>query len=279
MDTFKTPKPPRLSVELRAGTLTVDTAETNETTVEITPLNDTDVTLEALIATTVDQRGDDVVVHVPNRFSFIGRSPRLAVTITAPHGSRLGVKTGSADVVAMGQFGTSTVSTGSGDLTLGDFGDSLRINSGSGAVRVSSVARDVVVKTGSGDIDVVEIEGEATLSSGSGDVVVGGATRGLDAKTGSGNITVGTAPRDLRVTTASGDIRIDVATEGEVRAKAASGDIHAGVATGTAAWLEVRTVSGRVASGLDTGGEPAADERRVRLELTTVSGDIKLERV
>jgi DUF4097 and DUF4098 domain-containing protein YvlB len=279
MDTFPTPTPPRLTIEVRSGTLNIDTADVDVTTVDLAPLNDSDITMEALAATTVEQHGDDIVVIVPNRFGFIGRSPRLAVTITAPHGSRLGIKSGSADIVATGRFGTATVSTGSGDVTLGDCLDSLRVNSGSGDVRVASVAADVVVKTGSGDIDIVDIEGQATLNSGSGDVVVGGANRGLMAKTASGNITVGSAPPDLQATTASGDIRIDLASEGEVRAKAASGDIHAGVAAGTAAWLDVRTVSGRVASALDQGGEPTDDERRVRLHLTTVSGDIDLARV
>ncbi len=99
------------------------------------------------------------------------------------------------------------------------------------------------------------------------------------AKTGSGNIIVGSAPADLRATTASGDIRIDVIAEGEVRAKAVSGDIHAGVQRGTAAWLDVHTVSGRVASGLDATVEPEARERTVRLELSTVSGNIELARV
>ena len=50
MDTFNTPQPPRLSVELRAGTVTIDSVETDETSVEVAPLNDSDVTMEALIA-------------------------------------------------------------------------------------------------------------------------------------------------------------------------------------------------------------------------------------
>jgi hypothetical protein len=279
MDTFKTPIPPRLSIDLRAGSVTIETSDVDETTVEILPLNDSSVTLDALGATTVEQHGDDITVHIPGRFGHIGRTPKLAVRISAPHDTRLRLKTGGADVVAIGRFGTSDVSTGSGDLTLGDFSDSLRVSSGSGDVRVESVANDVVVKTGSGDIDIVDVDGAASLSSGSGDLIVGGATRGLDAKTGSGDITVGSAPPALRATTASGDIRIDTVVQGEVRAKAASGDIHAGVRNGTAAWLDVRTVSGRVSSQLDAGGEPTDDERRVNLHLTTVSGDIDLARV
>jgi hypothetical protein len=83
MDTFTTTKPPRLSIETKAGTVTIETVDGSETTVEITPLNDHDATLDALLATTVDQHGDDIVVHVPGRFSvsaarrsWPSRSPR-----------------------------------------------------------------------------------------------------------------------------------------------------------------------------------------------------------
>jgi len=279
MDNFTTTKPPRLSIEAKAGTVSIETVDGTRTTVDITPLDDHDVTLDALLATTVDQRGDDVFVHVPGRFSIRGRSPKLVITISTPHDARLSVKTDSADVVATGRFGTSQVESGSGDLTLGDFSDSLRVSAGSGDVRVESVAKDIVAKTGSGDVDVVDVDGDASITSGSGDIVVGGASHGLVAKTGSGNITVGSAPPDLRITTASGDIRVDVVAEGEVRAKAASGDIYVGVQRGTAAWLDVHTVSGRVASALDATDEPATGDRKVRLQLSTASGDIELARV
>jgi DUF4097 and DUF4098 domain-containing protein YvlB len=276
--TFPTPTPPRLDLDIRAGSLAIDTADVAETTVEIRPLDDSNATLDALVDTTVVQRGDDIVVHVPGRHGVFGRSAKLAILVSAPHGSALAIRTGSADVVARGRFGTSVVATGSGDVTLGEITDSLRVTSGSGAVRVESVAGDVTAKSGSGDLDIVDVGGDVSAQSGSGDIVVGGAGRGLVAKTGSGDIVVGAAPADVSVTTASGDIRIDVAAEGEVRARAASGDIHAGVPHGTAAWLEVRTVSGRVRSALDAAGAPAGDDRRVRLGLSTVSGDIELVR-
>ena len=41
----------------------------------------------------------------------------------------------------------------------------------------------------------------------------------------------------------------------------------------------MRTISGRVTSGLEAGGEPVADEEQVRLQLETVSGDIDVVRV
>ena len=157
--------------------------------------------------------------------------------------------------------------------------DSLRVNSGSGDVNVERVEKDAAVKTGSGDVVLGTVGGEASFSSGSGDLDLVTGGRALVAKTGSGNVRIGTAPADLRITTASGDTRIDAVDAGEVRVKAASGDVVAGVRAGTAAWLDVRTVSGRVRSGLDATTEPLSSDRQVRLQLSTVSGDIELTRV
>jgi hypothetical protein len=84
----------------------------------------------------------------------------------------------------------------------------------------------------------------------------------------------------VRITTGSGKVALGAVAEGEVRVKAASGNIRVGVCGGTAAWLDVRSISGRVRSDLATGGgEPQADERTVRLSLSTASGNVELTRV
>jgi hypothetical protein len=66
---------------------------------------------------------------------------------------------------------------------------------------------------------------------------------------------------------------------GEVTARTASGDIRAGVRAGTAALLDVRTISGRVSIDFEAAGEPSGDEERVRLGLESVGGDMDLVRV
>jgi DUF4097 and DUF4098 domain-containing protein YvlB len=277
---FSTPVPPRLSIELRAGTIDVDTAESAETTVELVALNDSKATHDAIDAATVEQHGDAINVHLPERISsFIGRGPSVAVRVAAPDASGLRVKTGSADLAARGTYTTTSIDTGSGDIDVGVVVDSVRVNSGSGDVKVQHVTGDAAIKTGSGDVVLGTVEGETTFTSGSGDLDVVAAGRALVAKTGSGNVTIGSAPGDLRVTTASGDIRIDAIDEGDVRVKAASGDVHAAVRAGTAAWLDVHTVSGRVRSGLDAADAPVSTDRTAHLRLSTVSGDIELTRV
>lgn len=273
---FSTPVPPRLSIEVAAGDVAVDTSAVAETTVELTPLDDTETTREAIAATIVEQRGDIIAIHVPERFGRLGRSPRIAVRVAAPDESGLVARTASAGVTATGRLGTTRVDSGSGRIDLALVVDSVRVNTGSGDVRIERVERDASVKTGSGDVSIGAVGGEASFTSGSGSLELGSGGRAVVAKSASGDVTIGTAPADVRLTTASGDISIAAVDYGDVRARAASGDIRAAVRRGTAAWLDVNTVTGRVRSGLAASDEPPPDQRRVRLQLSTVSGDIDL---
>jgi DUF4097 and DUF4098 domain-containing protein YvlB len=277
---FDTTTPPQLAIEFRAGTIAITTADVAETTVDLQPRRDSQGARDLVAATTIEQRGNVIAVVVPKRFgNLLGRSSDLALTINAPHDSALAIGSDSADVVARGRFTTSTVATGSGDVDLDELTDSASVRSGSGAIRVRDVAGDLKVENGSGDVQVGRVHGSASVHTGSGDVTVAEGGAALEVKSGSGDVSVGSAPADVRIRTASGDIAIDTVSAGEVRAKAASGDIRAGIRAGTAAWLEVRTVSGKVSSDLDAGPAPDADEHRARLQLETVSGDIRLVRV
>ena len=261
MHRFNTPVPPRLAIDVHAGIVTIETAESTETTIDLQPRHDSANARELIAASTIEQRGEDIVVRVPRRHrARFGRGTEVALTITTPTGSRLSIETGSADVVANGQFATTTVATGSGDVELGEITDALRLRSGSGDIRVRAVAGDLDAQTGSGDVRIDSLTGAGSVQSGSGDITVGDCGRALRVKTGSGDVAVGAAPEDLRVSTASGDIR-------------------AAVRQGTAAWLDVRSIAGRITSALESGDGPAAGEQQARLDLETVSGDIDLLRV
>ena len=280
MHRFDTSTPPRLAIQFRAGTIAIATGDVTETTVDLQPRNDSQSARDLVAATTIEQHGNEIVVIVPKRFgNLLGRSTDLALTVSAPHDTALVMSSSSADIVATGRYATSTVTTGSGDVDIDQLSDSADVRSGSGVVRVRSVTGDLKVLNGSGDIEVGAVGGSASVQTGSGDVTVASGGAALDVKSGSGDVSVGSAPADLRIRTASGDIAIDTVAAGEVRAKAASGDIRAGVRSGTAAWLDVRTISGKVSSGLDAGRAPEVDERQARLQLETVSGDIRLVRV
>lgn len=278
MPTFTTPVPPHLHVVFGAGTVAIATGSGDETTVRLQPGGGDDA--ERLAAeTAIEQRGDEIVVLVPRRTrSWIGRSAQLHLVVQAPDGTALSIATSSADVDARGRYGTTKADSGSGNITVGDIVGSARVNTGSGDIELDLVDGDLDAKSGSGDVRVGRVSGSASAKTGSGDVAIGKGGTALSAKTGSGDVTIESAPADVGVRTGSGDVHLTSVRRGEVKITAASGDIRLGVVHGTAAWLDVRSLSGRVSNDLDATGEPGDGDERVRLHLETVSGSIDLYR-
>lgn len=277
MHRFPTPTPPQLVVEFRAGTVVIETADVDETTIELRDRSG-DETSEVVRRTVIEQRGNDVIVLAPRRDGF-SRSVELDLRVTAPHATTLRIASGSADITARGHYGATNISSGSGAVSVDDITGAASVHAGSGDVRIGSVTGDLDIATGSGRIGVGSVTGATSAKSGSGDVELGTGGTSLRVKTGSGDVAVERAPSEVRASTGSGDVRIDAVERGDVHVRVASGDIRAGVLSGSAAWLDVRTVSGRVSSELEAGPAPEDAERQVRLHLQSVSGDIDLVRV
>jgi hypothetical protein len=261
MHTFKTTSPPRITIDFRSGSINIDTQDVEETTVELRGHNDDSATRSLIDDTVIDQRSGDIVVLVPKRtLGLFGRTPDLLLDITAPHGSRLNVKSDSADLSARGSYGQTRAASGSGDLSIEQLTGSAQLRSGSGDVTVNTVEAALTVGTGSGDIQVDSAHADLTVQSGSGSVVVDSVIGSLKAQTG------------------SGDVAVRRVSRGRVNAKAASGDLHVGVADGVPAWLDVKTVTGGVSNELESSDPVGAGEQYVRLDLKTVSGDIDIVR-
>ncbi|MDQ4084663.1 MAG: DUF4097 domain-containing protein [Actinomycetota bacterium] len=279
MPRFPTPTPPRLTIEFRAGDITIHTQGVAETTVDLRGPGDDRATADMLEGTVIDQRGDDIVVLVPKRRQgLFGSSPPLHLDITAPHGSRLNVRSDSADISARGTYGESRVTSGSGGVSVERLTGSAQVRSGSGDVHVDATDDDLTVGTGSGDVHIGDAKAAVTVQSGSGNVAVESVDGALKAQTGSGDIEVGRAGGDVKAQSGSGDVAVRRVRRGRVRAQAASGDLHVGVADGTPAWLDVRTVTGGVSSDLESTDPVGGGQQYVRLDLKTVSGDIDIVR-
>ncbi len=82
----------------------------------------------------------------------------------------------------------------------------------------------------------------------------------------------------LQTKTGSGSLTVRRATSGVVRANGASGDITIGIEEGTAAWLDVSTVSGRVTQELGESPAPTDGQHRVEITARTVSGNLRVFR-
>jgi hypothetical protein len=263
-ETFQTPKPPTLEISNTSGRIEVETAETDETVVELEPLRDNEGSHAAVEEARVELRGSRLVVDVGDR-SFFGLTINInrdvRVTVRAPHGSSVAATGASADIDLRGRLGSLEAKTASGDL------------------RAEDIAGDARVKSASGDVAIARIGGGANVQSASGDVAIKELGGDGQIRTASGDVNVGEAGGGVALVTASGDQRLGSVTAGRVELKSASGDILVGVRRGSRAWLDVRSISGDAESELPVG-ETVDDEEGpfVEITATSMSGDIRVAR-
>ena len=225
----------------------------------------------------VHQSGNSLSITQPKGRFF--RDDRVQVELTVPTGSRVEVRTGSADVTLDGSFGATKVRSGSGEVRIEHVDGSASISTGSGEIDVAAVTGDLRLKTGSGDVRVGRADSELTVSSGSGDVQVEVAGGEAAIKTGSGDARVGTTRRELSFTTGSGSLSVARAVDGRVLVKAASGDVTIGVPAGLPVWTDINTVTGHVRSDIQGVGEPEEGAARLEVHARTVSGGVHLHPV
>ncbi|MGH3347879.1 MAG: DUF4097 family beta strand repeat-containing protein [Nocardioides sp.] len=266
---FSTPEPVALYVEIGSGQVDVTATDTAESRVELTGRHADEVIVE------LDGRNLRVVAP-KRRAGFFSNDDSLFATITVPSSSDLAVRTGSADLGVVGEIGSSHVKTGSGDVRLDIVSGQANLETGSGDVEIEESGSELRVKCGSGDVRVSAVRSSAAVSTGSGDVQLGTIHGPAVVKTGSGDVRVVEADSDVSLVTGSGDLQIDTARRGKFSAKGASGSIHVGIPAGIPVWTDISTVSGRIHSNVQAGGEPSNDGDHIELRATTVSGDVVL---
>jgi DUF4097 and DUF4098 domain-containing protein YvlB len=268
-------------VRFAAGRLVVNTAgddASGATTVDVRAANpDSSTDVEHAAATTVEQRGDTIDVIAPATKGWFGRSPRLDIRAVVPSRSRVDADVKSADVELLGDFGRVAVSTASGDVSIGDAAE-LSARTASGDLACRSVGGDATVTTASGDARLDTVAGSAELSTASGDVSVGRAEGDVRVRTASGDVGLGYTGGSVSARTASGDVRVASVRTGAVQIDSASGDVEIGVATGTAAWLDVQSLSGSVSSSLDATDAPGDGTATVSIHAHTLSGNVHIRR-
>jgi DUF4097 and DUF4098 domain-containing protein YvlB len=275
---FDTPSPIHLYVEIPAGEVRLEAADVTTTDVVLEPIGDVTRAQAIIDEVRVEHRGDDVYVLFPKHGrSLFGDRGHVRLTVRAPSGSAVSIKSGSADVSATGRFGDVDAATGSGDVRFEHTGRA-RIRSGSGEIRVEDVDGTLEAKSGSGTIEFAAVHGAAKISNGSGDVRVGVVDGELSVKSGSGDVSIADATESVHALSGSGDFAVERVHRGTVRARTGSGDVRVGVADGIAVLLDVSTASGTVRSELEAAGAPE-DGRHATVAVKTGSGDIVLTRV
>jgi len=263
--TFDTPGPVAFEVSIPAGDVSIRTWDEPRVEVEVSPGRGDEGSQQAAAETrieAVERAGrHEIVIRAPKRegrLGFLGRGPELDVTIRCPEGADLELTTHSADLDVRGRLGDVLARSASGDATLGDTG-SLSFTTASGDLSVGTVAGSLTAKSASGDVSARTVAGTANVGTVSGDVHVGETSD------------------TAAVNTVSGDIELEATGKG-ARVNSVSGDVHIASRPGLALWIDVQSVSGSVTSDLDVGETPAGESETAELRIRTVSGDVRITR-
>ncbi len=257
--TFSTPAPVDLLVRVAAGSIHVTAADTDTSTVEVTPHDSSGEAAELAERTRVELTDDGrrLRVEVPERRGLLNfRSARVDVRVTVPTGSAVTTKAASAGITCAGRFAAATVNTASGDTTIDDVDGDVEVHAASGRLRLRSGGGRVTAHTASGKVEI------------------GTATGDVEVHAASGEVRIGVAEASVRVKTASGRVTIDEAGSGTIELNAASGDLRVGVRAGVVAHLDLNTISGRVRSELPVEDSRPADGAPLEIRARTVSGDL-----
>ncbi len=294
-ETFETPGLVRIKVENRSGSVQVLASEAGESQVtEVEIYSERDYP-ELESSTTVIARpfpgGTEVEVNVPQARKLLGlRNESMTVSIRAPRGAELDIKTVSADVEAAGSFGLTSVETVSGDVSV-DEAREARLRSVSGDLAVGSVESEMRLKSVSGDIAAGRAGGPAEVSTTSGDAKLGDLQGPVSVDTVSGDLRVERVGTDATLRTVSGEVVVTW-TDGDVQVRTVSGDVLIGVAPGHGLRVEAQSKSGEVLSEIGLSDGPQAPLRGeeeaaaaeapagadIELSIHTLSGDIRIVR-
>lgn len=140
------------------------------------------------------------------------------------------------------------------------------------------VVGDAEVANAAGDVQIGVIDGKAVIGNDKGASKIGEITGNLRITGMSGGIVVDRAHAGVEAKTAYGNIRLAEIVRGEVRLTTSSGTIEIGIREGTAAKLDVSSMSGRVRSSLDAIDGPGQFDETVEVCARTQYGDVAIHR-
>ncbi|TDC94850.1 hypothetical protein E1161_06770 [Saccharopolyspora aridisoli] len=212
--------------------------------------------IEAVRRTRIDMSSGRLVVRAPSNAPL--RGVPLAVRVTAPLGSEVGVQSGSAEVAVSGAAGKVNVQAGTGTVSIEEATDRATVRSGSGHLRLGAMRGGVHARSGRGDVEVGVIEAPSSVAN------------------GSGAVWLGEVSADVLVRSGSGDITLADAVDGQIELITGSGELQVSVHRGTSAEVDLTSSTGAARSDLDVADQRPETEPTLRIFGRTGSGDAVL---
>jgi DUF4097 and DUF4098 domain-containing protein YvlB len=280
MPTYETPEPiaVRLSLAYVAAHVRVNADDRRETTVDVRPADASrKADLKVAEQTRIEYADGRLEIRTPKLTQFFGRPGSVDVTIALPSGSQLHGEIGMGELVSEGSLGECRFKTGFGDIRL-DVAGPVTLSSGTGDITVDAAQGGAEITASNGAVDVRRIDGPATVKNSNGVSRIGEVSGDLHVKASNGSITVDRAHAGVIAKTANGSVRIGEVARGAVTLETAAGSLEVGIRSGTAAWLDLKTVAGHVRNELAATDRPEATDQTVEVRARTQVGDIVVRR-
>jgi DUF4097 and DUF4098 domain-containing protein YvlB len=280
MPTYDTPRPISVEIDIPVGDVRIVGAERTDTVVEVRPRDEADEhDVRAAEQTTVSFADERLTVKGPRGRAFRGwmRNGSVDVTIELPAGSHVEGTIGVGAFTCDGRLGDCRLRTGVGDVRVGHAG-AVELKTGTGDVQVDLATGHAQIAGGSGDVRLRELDHSGVVKSATGDIWVGRVAGDLRVSVASGSISVDRAETNAVAKTATGDVRVGEVVRGSVVLETHAGDLDIGISEGTAAWLDVRSLTGRVQNSLDAAAAPEPSAPTVEVRARTTAGDIAIRR-
>jgi hypothetical protein len=280
MPTYETPEPITVHLDLSyiCANIQVVAADRDDSTVDIQPVDPKSKADQRIVEQTrVEYADGRLTVRAPKLGTLFGRNGAIDVLLALPLRSQLNVDTGVGEVRCVGQLGECRLKTGLGAIRV-DRAAGARLRSGSGDITVEQVDGAADIVASSGAINVGRVDGPATVKNSNGESWIGEVTGEAKLNGANGSIAVDRALSDITAKTANGRVRVGEVSRGAVALETATGSVEVGIREGTAAWLDLNTVSGRIRNELSTAAGPDSSDGTVEVRARTYVGDIVVRR-
>ncbi|HVQ92893.1 MAG TPA: DUF4097 family beta strand repeat-containing protein [Mycobacteriales bacterium] len=279
-ETFETPEPISVTLELGVGTVRITASDRTDTTVDVRPSDESDESdVQAAARVRVDYANGVLQVAGPKArvVDFSRKTRSVHVSIDLPSGSQLSGEVQVGDLSGTGRLGQCTFKTATGNVRLERTG-ALRVDTAAGHVTADGVAGNAEIHTGSGKVRIGEIEGSVVVKNSNGDTTIAAATGDVRVRAANGDISVDRAGAGVEAKTSNGSIRLGEVARGSVELGTSMGDLEIGIAENTAAWLDVNTRFGQVRNLLDNATRPEKSDQTVEVRAHTSFGGITIRR-
>jgi hypothetical protein len=281
MPSFDTPDPISISLDLAVAQVGISAGDRATTVVDVQPSDpDDDGDARAAQQVRVAYADGRLTVDGPRVRSWLAgrlRGGSVQVTIEVPAGSGVDGSVGVGAFTCDGRLADCRLRTGVGDVRVEHAG-AVQVKTGTGDVQVDVATGRTEVALGSGDVRLRELDHSGVIKNANGDTWIGSVSGDLRVSVANGSISVGRAEGSVAAKSAVGDVRVGEAVRGSVVLETSAGDLDIGIREGTAAWLDVKSLTGRVHNGLDAADAPDPSAPTVEVRARTSTGDVAIRR-